>query len=129
MEHTLFVHQDIALGQSMDLILNEISEENYWIDFLVWYFGNSQLYWHMLYTWWYCLPIWNTMSFCLLEVLFEKFMEVNILLLTFGWFVLNYLCNYRNFLHSQFPLSGHLRLWHSKNYLLMQYKFEQEWLQ
>ena len=60
---------------------------------------------------------------------YSKIYEVNILLLTFGWFALNYLYNYRNFLHSQFPLSGHLRLWHSKNYLLMQYKFEQEWLQ
>ena len=42
MEHTLFVHQDIALGQSMDLILNEISEENYWNDLLVWHLGKCQ---------------------------------------------------------------------------------------
>ena len=63
MEHTLFVNQDIALGQSMGLILNEISEENYWNDLLVWHFGNCQLYWHKLYTWCYCLLICNTISF------------------------------------------------------------------
>ena len=66
MEHTLFVHQDIALGQSMDLILNEISEENYWNDLLVWHLGKCQWYWHKLYTWCYCLPICNKISFIVL---------------------------------------------------------------